>query len=66
MGYGAGNYEWWEYFIIPWVAAIVGYVTNVLALEMTFSPLEFFGIELYRMKDQPWVSLGGKDHSHQG
>ena len=29
------------YIIIPFVSAIVGYVTNVVALKMTFYPLEF-------------------------
>jgi uncharacterized membrane protein YheB (UPF0754 family) len=52
------NHLWTKTSNSPWVAAIVGYVTNVIALEMTFSPLEFFGIELYRMKDQPWGFFG--------
>lgn len=39
-------------------AGIVGYITNVLALEMTFRPIEFFGIELFRIKNQPWGLFG--------
>lgn len=35
------KYEWWEYFLIPWIAGFVGYFTNVLALHMTFYPIEF-------------------------
>lgn len=58
MGVGVGGYEWWEYFLIPWIAGAVGYVTNVLALEMTFRPIEFFGIELFRIKDEPWGIIG--------
>lgn len=51
-------YEWWKYFMIPWIAGFVGYVTNVLALEMTFYPLEFWGIELFRIKNEPWGFFG--------
>mmetsp|Transcript_1397 Transcript_1397/g.1890 ORF Transcript_1397/g.1890 Transcript_1397/m.1890 type:complete len:413 (+) Transcript_1397:229-1467(+) len=52
------TYAWWEYFLIPWIAGGVGYITNVLALQMTFSPLEFWGIELWRYKDEPWGFFG--------
>lgn len=52
------EYEWWEYFLIPWIAGAVGYLTNVLALQMTFYPIEFFGIELFRLKDEPWGLFG--------
>jgi uncharacterized membrane protein YheB (UPF0754 family) len=52
------EYEWWEYFLIPWIAGFVGYITNVLALEMTFYPLEFWGIPLFRLKDEPWGIIG--------
>lgn len=54
----AFEYQWWEYFLIPWIAAFVGYVTNVLALQMTFYPLEFLGIELFRLKNEPWGIIG--------
>ena len=36
----------------------MGYVTNVVALEMTFHPVNFFGIELFRLKNQPWGLFG--------
>ncbi|CAB9519987.1 expressed unknown protein [Seminavis robusta] len=52
------KYEWWQYFIIPWVAGIVGYVTNVLSLEMMFYPVEFFGIEILRIPTEPWGLIG--------
>ena len=58
MGYGVGDYTWWSYVIIPFVAGIIGWGTNVLALEMTFSPIEFFGIELFRIKGEPWGLFG--------
>ena len=49
---------WWKYVLVPFIDGIVGYVTNVLALEMTFAPLEFFGIELFRLPGQPWGFFG--------
>jgi uncharacterized membrane protein YheB (UPF0754 family) len=58
MGFNAGGFEWWEYFIMPWMAGFVGWGTNVLALKMTFLPLEFVGIPLFRMKEQPWGLFG--------
>jgi uncharacterized membrane protein YheB (UPF0754 family) len=58
MGYGVGDYEWWSYFLIPWIAGFVGWGTNVLALQMTFLPIEFFGIELFRLKGEPWGLFG--------
>mmetsp|Transcript_26209 Transcript_26209/g.62935 ORF Transcript_26209/g.62935 Transcript_26209/m.62935 type:complete len:413 (-) Transcript_26209:166-1404(-) len=58
MGYGVGDHPLWQYLIQPVIAGIVGYGTNVLALEMTFRPIEFFGLELFRLKDQPWGLFG--------
>jgi len=55
---GVGNYVWWKYVIMPFMSGIVGWFTNVLALEMTFRPIEFFGFELFRIKDQPWGFFG--------
>ena len=52
------KYQWWQYFIIPWIAGFVGYITNVLALEMTFYPVEFWGIEIFRIKTEPWGLFG--------
>jgi uncharacterized membrane protein YheB (UPF0754 family) len=54
----AFEYQWWEYFLIPWIAGFVGYITNVLALYLTFYPLEFWGIPLFRLKDEPWGIIG--------
>ena len=39
--------EIWSYVAIPIISAIVGWGTNVLALKMTFYPLEFMGVPPY-------------------
>lgn len=52
------NYEWWQYFLIPWIAGFVGYFTNVLALHMTFYPIEFVGIDVWRFKEEPFGLFG--------
>eukprot|EP00980_Cylindrotheca_fusiformis_P008106 scaffold1727_cov133-Cylindrotheca_fusiformis.AAC.9 len=54
----AFEFEWWEYTLIPIIAGIVGYGTNVVALHLTFYPLEFVGIELFRLRNQPWGLFG--------
>jgi uncharacterized membrane protein YheB (UPF0754 family) len=38
------NVEFWKYVSIPFVAAVVGWVTNWIAIKMTFLPLDFIGI----------------------
>lgn len=38
------NVEFWQYLSIPVIAAVIGWVTNWLAIKMTFYPLEFIGI----------------------
>lgn len=37
------NPEFWQYFSIPVIAALIGWITNWLAIKMTFFPLEFIG-----------------------
>jgi len=37
--------NWWQYALIPIISALVGWGTNILALRMTFHPLEFIGIK---------------------
>jgi len=39
--------ENWTYAIIPLISGLVGWVTNVIALRMTFYPLKFKGIPPY-------------------
>eukprot|EP00004_Rigifila_ramosa_P011123 TRINITY_DN2345_c1_g1_i1.p1 TRINITY_DN2345_c1_g1~~TRINITY_DN2345_c1_g1_i1.p1 ORF type:complete len:417 (+),score=115.67 TRINITY_DN2345_c1_g1_i1:36-1253(+) len=46
--------RWWEYVLIPVMSAVVGYVTNIIALKMTFYPLEFFGVYQF----WPGIGLG--------
>lgn len=41
------NPVFWEYASIPFVAAVIGWLTNWIAIEMTFRPLEFKGIRPY-------------------
>jgi uncharacterized membrane protein YheB (UPF0754 family) len=52
------KYVWWKYLIMPFMSGIVGWFTNVLALEMTFKPIEFWGIEWFRIKGEPWGFFG--------
>lgn len=46
------NPEFWKYASIPLVAAVVGWWTNWVAIEMTFRPLEFRGF-------RPWLGWQG-------
>ena len=36
--------DFWKYVSIPFIAGTVGWVTNWMAVQMTFYPLEFIGI----------------------
>lgn len=49
------------YIVIPFISAIVGYVTNVMALQMTFYPLEFTPgiLKIAQPEGQPFGLLGG-------
>lgn len=38
------NPEFWKYLSIPFVAGLIGWTTNWLAIKLTFLPLEFIGI----------------------
>lgn len=38
------NPEFWRYASIPVISALVGWITNVVALKMTFYPLNFWGV----------------------
>jgi len=37
--------EFWKYASMPVISAIVGYITNVIAIKMMFYPIEFIGIK---------------------
>ena len=51
----------WRYALIPFIAAVVGWGTNVVALKMTFYPLEFFPgfLKFAQLRGQPFGALGG-------
>ncbi|GMH42194.1 hypothetical protein BSKO_10113 [Bryopsis sp. KO-2023] len=48
----------WLYFLIPIISGLVGYGTNVVALKMTFHPVEFVGWKLWQPKGQPFGLFG--------
>lgn len=37
--------NWWLYASMPFVAALIGYVTKIVAIRMMFQPIEFMGIK---------------------
>lgn len=41
------NPEFWKYASIPFVAAFVGWITNWIAIKLTFYPINFIGIPPY-------------------
>ena len=53
-----GDRNIWLFFSIPLISGLVGYTTNVLALIMTFAPLEFTGIPVLLIPNEP-VGLFG-------
>ena len=53
----------WLYLIIPFTAAFMGWATNVIALKMTFYPINFIGIkaeknEWFGIKPLGWKGIG--------
>lgn len=53
----------WAYLFIPISAAIIGWTTNILALKMTFYPIDFVGIEAdnnewFGIKPVGWDGVG--------
>lgn len=44
--------QYGPYALIPIISAFVGYITNVLALRMTFHPIEYIGLG-------PWIGWQG-------
>ncbi|MES1955504.1 DUF445 domain-containing protein [Salinisphaera hydrothermalis] len=45
--------ETWRYLSLPVISALVGYVTNVVAIRMMFHPIEFRGVA------RPWLGWQG-------
>ncbi len=37
--------NWWIYISMPFIAAIIGYGTKIVAINMMFKPIEFWGIK---------------------
>lgn len=46
------------YLLIPVVAAIVGWVTNWMAVQMIFYPVKFWGLPIYRRPEIPLGLIG--------
>ncbi len=44
--------NYWLYLSLPLISAVIGYVTKVVAIQMMFRPIEFFGIK-------PWLGWQG-------
>jgi len=44
----------WSIISLPFISAIIGWGTNVLALKMTFYPLEFIGFKFQGVKAVGW------------
>jgi uncharacterized membrane protein YheB (UPF0754 family) len=47
----------WSLLIIPGSAAVIGWGTNVLALKMTFYPVNFIGIGVKGLKPIGWAGI---------
>ena len=59
----------WMCFIIPLISAAVGYATNVIALRMSFYPIEFTGVKVSWFGREEWFwivtcSYGNRLVSH--
>uniref|UniRef100_A0A7S2CKA4 Uncharacterized protein n=1 Tax=Haptolina brevifila TaxID=156173 RepID=A0A7S2CKA4_9EUKA len=50
--------RWWQYATIPLFAGAVGWVTNKVAVDMIFAPIEFWGVPLKRWPNQPLGCIG--------
>jgi len=50
----------WNYLVMPFISGIVGWGTNVVALKMTFYPLEFQPsfLKFYQPSEQPFGLFG--------
>lgn len=53
----------WLYLVIPFTAALMGWATNVIALKMTFYPINFIGVkadrnEWFGIKPLGWRGIG--------
>ncbi len=46
-----------DLILLPFISAFIGWATNVLALRMTFYPLEFVGFEVKGVRAIGWAGL---------
>ena len=37
----------WLYISIPFISGIIGYVTKVVAIQMMFAPMDFWGFKIF-------------------
>ena len=53
--------RWWQYLTIPLFAGAVGWLTNKVAVDMIFYPVEFGGLRLRTYPNQPlgWIGWQG-------
>ena len=50
--------RWWQYLTIPLAAGAVGWVTNKIAVDMIFKPVEFAGLRLKTWPNEPLGLFG--------
>ena len=50
--------NWWQYLTIPLFAGGVGWLTNKVAVDMIFYPVEFAGLKMRTWANQPLGLLG--------
>lgn len=48
----------WQYISIPIMAAVVGYVTNWVGVQMLFYPIDWVGVPIVKWAEQPFGILG--------
>ncbi|KAL7556211.1 hypothetical protein ACA910_017370 [Epithemia clementina (nom. ined.)] len=46
------------YLLIPCIAALVGWITNYMAVQMIFYPIQYWGIPLWRAEEVPLGLIG--------
>eukprot|EP00958_Prasinococcus_capsulatus_P022090 scaffold3068_cov401-Prasinococcus_capsulatus_cf.AAC.24 len=52
------NRKWWAFIVIPLMSGVVGFITNVVAVQMTFYPIKMWPLSLWAPKGSPIGILG--------
>ena len=52
------NQQWWAFLVIPLMSGVVGFITNVVAVQMTFYPIKMWPLDLWAPKGSPVGILG--------